>query len=99
MKIKNIKKSITALVLGGIILSNSAVAMAAKKNIGGGILYYGVTFTECYSNYYHSTKTHMSTAVNGKGYMKKSYWINSRYTSYASIDRTLTGNASYYDTK
>ena len=99
MNIKRIKKSVTALVLGGIILSNSAVAMAAKKNIGGGILYYGVTFSECYSNYYHGTKTHMSSAMNGKGKLVKSEWVRARYTSFASVERTLSGNASYYDTK
>lgn len=99
MKIKSIKKSLTALVLGGIILSNSSIAMAAKSYLGGGTLYHGVTFTECYSNYYHATKTHMSSAMNGKGNLKKSYWTNPRYTSYASVSRTVSGNEAYYYTK
>lgn len=99
MKIKSIKKSLTALVLGGIILSNSSIAMAAKTYVGGGTLYHGVTLTECYSNYYHATKLHMSSAINGKGKLVKSGWVNSRFTSYASVVRTLTGNESYYDTK
>ena len=99
MKVKSIKKSLTALVLGGIILSNSSIAMAAKTYIGGGTLYHGVTFKECYSNYYHAKNTHMSSAINGKGHLSKSYWTSARYTSYASVARTLTGNESYYDTK
>lgn len=99
MKIKSIKKSLTALVLGGIILSNSSIAMAAKSYLGGGTLYHGVTVKECYSNYYHATKAHMSSAMNGKGKLSKSNWTSPRYTSYASVVRTVTGNESYYDTK
>ena len=99
MKIKSIKKSLTALVLGGIILSNSSIALAAVTNIGGGTLYNGVTLKECYSNYYHAKNTQMSSAINGKGHLSKSYWTSARYTSYASVARTLTGNESYYDVK
>ena len=99
MKIKSIKKSLTALVLGGIILSNSSIAMAAKTYIGGGTLYHGVTFKDCYSNYYHPKKLHMSTAMNGKGDLEKSEWTIARYTSYASVSRTLSGNEAFYDTK
>ena len=99
MKIKSIKKSLTALVLGGIILSNSSIALAAVTNIGGGTLYNGVTLKECYSNYYHPTKAHMSSAMNGKGILKKSYWTNPRYTSCASVTRTLTGNQAFYSTR
>lgn len=99
MKVKSIKKSLTALVLGGIILSNSSIAMAAKTSVGGGTLYHGVTFTKCYSNYYHATKTHMSSAMNGKGDIVKSNWTSARYTSYASVSRTLTGNQAFYSTR
>ena len=99
MKIKNIKKSITALVLGGVILSNSAVAMAAKKNLSGGILYYGVTISECYSNYFHAGKEHRSTAINGKGDSCVSKWVSVDKTSYASVKRTLTGNESFGKTR
>lgn len=99
MKIKNIKKSITALVLGGIILSNSAVAMAAKKNLSGGILYYGVTISECYSNYFHAGKEHRSTAINGKGDSYVSKWTAVDKTSYASVKRTFTDNQSFGKTR
>lgn len=99
MKIKSIKKSLTALVLGGIILSNSSIAMAAKSYFGGGILYHGVTLTECYSNYYHATKAHMSSAMNGRGKIVKSSWTPVRYTSYATVEKTLIGNQSFYSTR
>lgn len=99
MKIKSIKKSLTALVLGGIILSNSSIALAAVTNIGGGTLYNGVTLKECYSNYYHPTKVHMSSAMNGKGLLVKSNWVNAGYTSYASVSKTLSGNQAFYSTR
>ena len=99
MKVKSIKKSLTALVLGGIILSNSAVAMAAKKSLSGGTLYYGVTLSECYSNYFHAGKEHRSTAINGKGDSCVSKWVSVDKTSYASVKRTLTGNESFGKTR
>ena len=95
MKVKNIKKAITSLVLVGAVASNSILAMAATDNVDGGTWSHGTNLTKCYSNYYHGSYYHNSTAINGDATASKDY-AYAGDTSYASVSRTLTGNTAYY---
>ncbi|MBQ8999834.1 MAG: lactococcin 972 family bacteriocin [Clostridium sp.] len=96
MKTKNIKKALTSMVVAGMVLSNSVVAMAATKQVDGGNWGYGTNLTKCYSNYYHGSKSHNSTAINGNATSSYSGQTSAKYTSYASVSRTLKGNTAYY---
>lgn len=95
MKTKNIKKALTSMVVAGMVLSNSVVAMAATANVDGGKWTYGTNVTKCYSNYYHGGSAHNSTAINGNGTASKAS-ASKGYTSYASVSRTWSGNTAYY---
>ena len=96
MKTKNIKKVLTSMLVAGVILSNSIIAMAATVQVDGGTWAYGTNVTKCYSNYYHGSRAHNSTAINGNATASYSGQVSAKNTSYASVSKTLTGNTAYY---
>jgi lactococcin 972 family bacteriocin len=49
-----------------------------------------------YSNYYHPSKRHGSTAMNGRGLSHKVTGIPSGSWSYARIGKTMAGNSAYW---
>jgi lactococcin 972 family bacteriocin len=49
-----------------------------------------------YSNYYHPSKRHGSTAMNGRGNSNRVTGIASGSWSYASISKTTAGNSAYW---
>ncbi|MFZ7088109.1 lactococcin 972 family bacteriocin [Curtobacterium sp. RRHDQ10] len=63
---------------------------------GGGTWYHGIKNGQVYSNFYHYTRKHGSSVINGEGWKKSSRLVDPRLTSNASISSTIAGNTAYY---
>lgn len=64
----NIKRKIaTSVGACAVVLGFATPALAAVAYPGGGTWVYGTNTTEVYSNYYHGSKRHRSSTINGYG--------------------------------
>lgn len=99
---RNKAKKVIALFTTCVVLAGSTVpALAATANVGGGVWSYGTTISgvkkKAYSNYYHGSKTHKSTASVGTN-SNTSGWVKAGNTSYASATGAWrTDTHVYYD--
>ncbi|WPF66572.1 MULTISPECIES: lactococcin 972 family bacteriocin [unclassified Corynebacterium] len=92
---KKISRGLAATALSGaLVAGGAAAALAAQVNVGGGIWTYGTDGGQVYSNYYHPTARHGSTAVGT--ITANSGCVNPGLTSYASAPKKWRGNQSYY---
>ncbi|MBB4071681.1 lactococcin 972 family bacteriocin [Canibacter oris] len=91
------KKSATVLLAAGIIFAGTGTAGAAIS-AGGGSWDYGVDYwsMKTWSNYYHATKVHSSTACNANRCVSSGPTPKDRW-SYASLRATWGGNTSYWN--
>jgi hypothetical protein len=84
-----------AVASGALVMAAAAPALAVVENVGGGTWDHGAGTAVVWSDYYHGTKCHGSTAVGkyidsdeaGKG-----SW------SFAQAEVALSGNKAYYNT-
>ncbi|MBC3185963.1 lactococcin 972 family bacteriocin [Corynebacterium sp. zg-331] len=61
---KKLSRSLAATALSGaLVAGGAAAALAIQVNVDGGTWSYGINSTHVYSNYYHPTTKHGSTAV------------------------------------
>ncbi|MFD7405177.1 lactococcin 972 family bacteriocin [Streptomyces sp. NPDC059866] len=92
----NIKRGIKlAAVTGALVVAGAAPAMATVVSAGGGTWDYGAGTAIVWSDYYHGTKCHGSTAVGeyiDSDEAAKGSW------SFAQADVALSGNKSYWNT-
>lgn len=77
-----------------MVVGGTAIALAAQANVDGGTWSYGVNDTHVYSNYYHPTCKHGSTAEGT--FTARSGCVGPGQTSYASAPKKWRGNQSYY---
>ncbi|MFB7306647.1 lactococcin 972 family bacteriocin [Streptomyces sp. NPDC056192] len=91
-----IKRSLkVAVAAGALIVAGATPALATVVSVGGGTWDYGAGTAIVWSEYYHSTKCHSSTAVGeyiDSDEAPKAEW------SIAQADVALSGNKSYYST-
>lgn len=92
----SIKKTATRAITAGILLTTTAAGIASADNVGGGIWNHGFGLTTVYSNYYHPSTCHGSTAIgtvkNYSGNTNPGVW------AYASSQRTSSGtNQAYWN--
>lgn len=82
---------------GALVVGGATAANAATKSAEGGKLDYGVDYGygSVWSNYYHPSKAHGSTACNSMSCSRSDRVPAGRW-SYASMGSTLGGNSSYY---
>ncbi|MCY9787584.1 lactococcin 972 family bacteriocin [Nocardiopsis sp. EMB25] len=95
MKINFRRTTVTVLLTSGLALGAAGIAAADVDYVGGGTWYHGITETRVYSNYYHGSVCHGSTAV-GTTVVRDSAPAGG--TSRASAPRAWTNNQSYYRT-
>ena len=97
MKKTQIASAISLIVLATSLVSVSTAFATTTYPSEGGKWDYGVSpLTTVYSNYYHATRTHGSTACNGIGGCTRSVDTQRGNTSYASRTPTAWGNTAYY---
>ncbi|WP_411742030.1 lactococcin 972 family bacteriocin [Raineyella sp. W15-4] len=84
----------TAVVTLGIAAGSAASANATVVPVGGGTWNYGVGGI-VWSNYYHGSKVHGSTACSGVRCVASPWTPQGRW-SYASTSATLAGNTAYW---
>lgn len=90
------KKVLSSVLISGTILTSAVTAFADTVNTpSGGRWDYGVGGGIVWSNYYHSSLTHKSTAVGKTTYASE--WKLPGYKSYASTSSASWGNKAYYD--
>lgn len=91
-----IKRSLkAATIAGALIVAAATPAMAVVEYVGGGTWDHGAGTAIVWSDYYHSSKCHTSTAVGeytDKAQAGAGYW------SFAQADVALYGNKAYYST-
>ncbi|MFE3457530.1 lactococcin 972 family bacteriocin [Nocardiopsis aegyptia] len=95
----NIWKRTVAILLMGASIALGAAGVAAAREVtyvGGGTWYHGLTSARVYSNYFHSTRCHGSTAEGT--YTYRSATVAAGYTSEASAPRALYNNKTYWRT-
>ena len=104
MKVR-IKKFMSMMLVAGLLVTSSAVpTLAASANVSGGIWSYGTSVVglnqkRVYSNYYHASKTHKSSASIGTR-TSTSGWTSAGVTSYASaVGKWGDETHTYYNTK
>lgn len=90
------KKAVATVLIGAGIGVGAAGVAAAREitQVGGGTWYHGLTPSYVYSDYFHSTRCHGSTAVGT--YTVRSATMGPGYTSKASAPRAGWGNESYW---
>lgn len=99
MRKRNILGTAAVLALLGGGLSAGAAFATTEYPPEGGTWDYGVTPLYVYSNYYHGTRTHKSTACSNAG-CAYSGWVSAGSTSYATMNpSTFGGNEAFYDVR
>lgn len=92
----NIKRGIKlAATSGALIIAAAAPALATVESVGGGTWDHGAGTATVWSDYYHGTKCHGSTAVGeyiDSDEAAKGSW------SFAQASVKLSGNKAYYNT-
>lgn len=97
MKKRTIIGTISSVALASSLLTAGAAFATTVYPPEGGTWSYGVQPTATvYSNYYHGSLTHGSTACNGYPACTRSADRPAGTTSYASRVPTLWGNTAYY---
>ncbi len=97
MKKRTIIGAISSVALAASLLTAGAAVATVVNPPEGGTWDYGVTpFTTVWSNYYHGSRTHGSTACTGYPSCTRSADKAPGTWSYASRVPTLWGNTSYY---
>ncbi|MDR1187008.1 MAG: lactococcin 972 family bacteriocin [Bifidobacteriaceae bacterium] len=93
------RKVISSLLLAGVLAVGGAAIALANTTYPpeGGRWDWGVN-DNCYSNYYHGSKTHGSTASSANG-VDRSEDIERGFTSYAAVKASGSGNNAYYRVK
>ncbi|GAA1440475.1 lactococcin 972 family bacteriocin [Nocardiopsis tropica] len=90
-----LKRAAASLVLAaGLTAATAGVADAAISYVGGGTWYHGLTTGRVYSNYFHATLCHGSTAVGT--YTVTSAAMLPGKTSEASAPRAVNHNETYW---
>lgn len=74
---------------------NSSISPRITEYAGGGTWDHGISIDQVWSNYYHGTKIHGSTAENTNG-QYFSGWKDPGVWSYKSIKASLWGNKVYW---
>lgn len=93
--LKKLSKGLaTGLLSTGLLIAGAGVAEAAQHYVGGGIWTEGMDSKNTYSNYYHPSRHHGSTACNAFGCDRKS--APAGKTSFAAVPRTSFGNKTYW---
>ncbi len=85
----------TLLISAGLTAGAVGVAAAAVEYVGGGIWDHGLTSSIVYSDYYHGSVCHGSTAVGTKTVRASApagYW------SLADAPRDIANNQAYWRT-
>lgn len=85
---------VTLLVAAGITLGTAGAAVAATSYVGGGTWWHGLTAGTVYSDYFHSTRCHGSTAVGS--YTIRSASMLPGYLAQASAPRATHNNETYW---
>ncbi|WP_159944372.1 MULTISPECIES: lactococcin 972 family bacteriocin [unclassified Nocardiopsis] len=86
----------TVLIAAGITVGTAGAAAAVVSYVGGGTWYHGVANGVVYSNYYHPTQCHGSTAVGA--YTYRSPAVLPGRTSIAEARSALSNNQTYWRT-
>lgn len=97
-KMNRITRAVSTAVLAlGIASAGAAVANAATNvvSVGGDKWTYGVSSGTTFSNYYHGSKVHGSTACSSVR-CAESPWTPKGRESRASTWATLGGNTAYW---
>ncbi|MDR0951133.1 MAG: lactococcin 972 family bacteriocin [Candidatus Ancillula sp.] len=89
-----IKKITSTLIGGGLILAGAAAPAFSAQNVGGGTWKYNMTDI-VYSDYYHPSVNHGSTACNWSK-CDKQQWNDAGTWSHAQVGRGITGNKVYW---
>ncbi|MEU1898521.1 lactococcin 972 family bacteriocin [Nocardiopsis dassonvillei] len=84
----------TLAIAAGLTAGTAGVAAAAVSYVGGGTWYHGLTSSVVYSDYFHGSRCHGSTAVGRYTVTSAAYLPG--YTSRASAPRALSNNESYW---
>ncbi|MCU1526698.1 MAG: hypothetical protein JWP75_461 [Frondihabitans sp.] len=79
----------------GVVLPDSATAPKTVTFPGGGTWDYG-TNAGTYSNYFHKSKKHATSVVNGNATYASSGTARANAWSKVSIFHTWTGNKAFY---
>ncbi|RKS10276.1 lactococcin 972 family bacteriocin [Nocardiopsis sp. Huas11] len=95
MRIGIRRAACTALLAGGLVAGAAGTASAVVEYVGGGVWDHGIVNSRVYSNYYHSSICHGSTAV---GTTTVRATAGAGATSYASAPKAWTNNQTYYRT-
>ncbi|MDR0918849.1 MAG: lactococcin 972 family bacteriocin [Oscillospiraceae bacterium] len=97
-KLKNL--AISTLAVGLMTISAISVVSATTANPEGGTWVYGTSgipgIGKCYSEFWHPSRTHSATAVNGSGKVDKDFGRPSNVWAKASVSRSFSGNEAYY---
>ncbi|WP_285730865.1 lactococcin 972 family bacteriocin [Nocardiopsis sp. ATB16-24] len=88
------KAMVTLAVAAGLTAGTAGVASAATEYVGGGTWWHGLTASTVYSDYFHATRCHGSTAVGT--YTVRSTGYLPGYTSKATAPRALYNNETYW---
>ncbi|EPY2275055.1 lactococcin 972 family bacteriocin [Clostridium sporogenes] len=97
MNKKTINKKIASIALLISILGSTTTAFAYQY-VGGGQWDHGITYAKVWSNYYHSSAVHGSTAGNKNG-KYFSGWKSPGAWSYKKINASVYGNTAYWSKK
>ncbi|MEE2038828.1 lactococcin 972 family bacteriocin [Nocardiopsis sp. CT-R113] len=84
----------TLAITAGLTAGTAGAAGAAISYVGGGTWYHGLTTGRVYSDYFHATLCHGSTAVGT--YTVTSAAMLPGKTSEASAPRAVNNNETYW---
>jgi lactococcin 972 family bacteriocin len=84
-----------AAAVGLFAVGVAAPAFATTEYPEGGTWYYGVEWSENYSDYHHPDKFHGSSVENGNGLVRSDCELL-RSWAYASQPATWWGNKAHY---
>lgn len=80
------EKPLKTLVASAVmVVATAAPALAVTKEVGGGTWDYGATDRTVWSNYYHSSKNHGSSVLNGYNETERSACVGRNKWSYADL--------------
>lgn len=98
MRSRRVMSTLASLGLAAALSVGGATAASATTSyMGGGWLDYGVDYgyMNVWSNYFHSSKSHGSTACNSMSCNRSDVAPANKW-SWANIGATYGGNKSYY---
>lgn len=80
---------------GGAVVPDGQYGVAARVIREGGVWTYG-THDGLFSNYWHKTRAHGSSVINGNGQRNTSPDVRGGLTSHSRINKTFAGNTAYW---